>query len=278
MREPGTCAKQSLSARAGWRIEHDDMDKWIDQSRVQLKGVVADERKTADPGAQSRLPASDISADRQHRLTRGENVGQDRQRTDRTAIEHGATGGGRGLGISAARGRWRCEERQRTFKLINDPAQVLAALPQHLDRPRRARLSVPEDEPRLDGSVPNVALEPEGGVGWLARLDVEPAVASERHPGRSRATGADREPSVAPLPHRAHVVESGTGHEQPRPGIAGAARLEELELLGELQAELSARDDRIDPLHRAAAAPVSAPRPRAPRSRLAARRAGHRRR
>jgi hypothetical protein len=74
---------------------------------------------------------------------------------------------------------------------------------------------------------------------------------AEGHGASSMAAGLDAEAQVAPLlAHRARIGEAGGRHEQRDRRVADAERREALELLGQLEAELVARHDRVDALDR----------------------------
>ena len=53
---------------------------------------------------------------------------------------------------------------------------------------------------------------------------------------------------MAALPHRAHVVEPCARYEQSRRRVGHPARLKRLQLLGQIEAELMAGDDRVGAL------------------------------
>src|ERR1700733_12958701 len=95
-------------------------------------------------------------------------------------------------------------------------------------------------------SLPNVAPEPKRGVDRLIGFAPGAPLAAEGPRPRTDPARADREAQVASLPHRARVMQAGAGHEQPGAWIADPARLETLELLGQVEAELTAGGDRVD--------------------------------
>ena len=104
-----------------------------------------------------------------------------------------------------------------------------------------------QDEAGFDRAVPSVSLELEGRVARVARVVADAAVAAERDRTRPDPARADGEARVAPLPHRSHVGELCPGDQQARRRVPHPARLEPLELLGQVESERVARDDRVDP-------------------------------
>ena len=111
-------------------------------------------------------------------------------------------------------------------------------------------LGVAQHEPRLDGAVVAVELQPHDGVDRLARRRRQRAAATERDAARARAAGREAERDVAPLPHRPRVVEQRARDEQRRLRVADPERREPLELLGEPDVERVAGHDGVDALDR----------------------------
>ena len=108
------------------------------------------------------------------------------------------------------------------------------------------RDGVAQDQPRLDRAVPLVQLQ--------AERRVEPGLAAVGQPrhaegdgARADAAGLDGEAHVLALAHRARVDQARRRHEQHRLRVALAEGREALEVLGQVGAELAARDDRVDP-------------------------------
>ncbi len=110
------------------------------------------------------------------------------------------------------------------------------------------RVELAQDDPRLDGSVPVIQLEADGGVDDLVVLDAEPG-APEGDAERPVRAAVQIEACVsAPFPHRPHVADPGAGDQQPHPWIAHPEGAEPAELLGQLEPEIGAADHRVDPL------------------------------
>ena len=120
-----------------------------------------------------------------------------RDRRGAAATGGGPRGGGRGG--AAATG----VEARASSSATAPPPRAARGSPTTLDRRRRGRARVAEDEPRLDRAVVAVDLEPDGGVDGLARARPgSDAAAPERDAARARAARREREGDVAPLPHR----------------------------------------------------------------------------
>src|SRR5215204_5120947 len=78
----------------------------------------------------------------------------------------------------------------------------------------RGSMCVAEDQPWLGGAVPVVSLEADDGLDGLAGLRREAGAGAEEDAAGAGAAGGEGEGDVAPLPHRARVVEQCGGHEQ----------------------------------------------------------------
>ncbi len=114
--------------------------------------------------------------------------------------------------------------------------------------PPSKRVELAQDDARLDRAVPVVDLEPDRGVDLLVLADAE-AGAAEGDADRAVGAAVEAEARVlALLPHRPHVADPGRRHHQPHAGIAHPERRQLLQLLGQLEAEADAADDRVDPL------------------------------
>ena len=157
-------------------------------------------------------------------------------------------------------------------------------LAEHVDRRGPGAAGVAEHQPRLDGAVPAVRLEPDGGLDRLVRRRGQAMARAELHAARARAAGVQRERDVAALPHRARIGEVGGRDEQRHRRVAVAERREPLELLGERRASARRLPRRRRCAPAAPGRPASAPRRRARRTtpgtrrRRRARSSGRRRR
>ena len=125
-------------------------------------------------------------------------------------------------------GRAPSSRRQRRRRTSGSPITSIGA-----GAARRARGA--STQPRLDGAVPAVDLQPHGGVDRLVGLGRQPAAAAELHAARRGAPPAcERERDVAALrPSRAASASVRGRHEQRHRRVAQAERREPLELLGE---------------------------------------------
>ena len=110
----------------------------------------------------------------------------------------------------------------------------------------RGRLGVAQDEPRLDRAVPLVELQGERRVVGVA---VGQPADAEGDGAGAVAAGLDGEAHVAALlAHRPRVDEPRGRHEQRDRRIADPEGRQPLELLGQGEAELVARDHGVDAL------------------------------
>ena len=117
-------------------------------------------------------------------------------------------------------------------------------LADELDRRRRARPRVAQQQARLDAAVVLVDLERERRVERV--LAVDRRLAERDGAGAGGARGDGEAHVLVALPHRARVAAAGGGHEQRHAGVADPERREALQLLGERQADLVAGDDGVD--------------------------------
>ena len=126
-------------------------------------------------------------------------------------------------------------------------------LAEHVDLARLGRAERAQDHARLHDPLPAVLLQPEGDVvGSLGRRGERLGRRAERHAARLRAAGChEREAGVLLLlAHAGHALEAGGGHEQGRLRVAHPERAEQLEVLGEVEAEVAAGHDGVDALDR----------------------------
>ena len=119
-------------------------------------------------------------------------------------------------------------------------------LAEQLDRRLQRPLGVAQDQPRLGGPVPVVALQAHDGADGLAGRRGQLRARAEQHAARAGAARGEREGDVPALPHRPRVVEQRGRDEQRDGGVALAERGELLELLGERERERVARRDGVD--------------------------------
>ena len=134
--------------------------------------------------------------------------------------------------------RGQAGRRSSSCRASAPPAKRLRARPSTLDR----RAGVGDDlprwrrtQPRLDGAVPAVALQAEGGVGGPSGVDREAAVARTRTraSGRRRLDREARRGGSSPIGRGSASCAAGTS--RLTGGVAHAERRELRELLGELE-------------------------------------------
>ena len=175
----------------------------------------AQTRRPAAPSPASRR--GDIRAHRQHRRRRRDA----RRRARRAGLAAPVDARARGLAARPAPARARIA---RQLVEHGQRQVVVAARRARSIGRRRARPSVAEHQPRLDGAVPDVALQPEGGVDRLLGLDrraarrsrtrraralVPPEPTEKRRwrpspigrRSRKRAPGTSRRGRGLPMPH-----------------------------------------------------------------------------
>ena len=230
-----------------------------DQLGLARERVVADQREAAGPLAQ---PASRRGTSAQTASTGasgGDRVGEHRQRALAAPVEDDACAGGWAArhGPRTRRRAALAGARRRTG--IRLRARARRAPPPGNPPARRAPRSAPARTAARGGAraaarrAPFHTLRSSRKVAssrLARRRHGEAPVAAERDRARARAAGDDREARVAALPHRPQIAEAGAGHEQPRPGLPIPHGSSALELLGQREPELGARDDRVDPLDR----------------------------
>ncbi len=145
---------------------------------------------------------------------------------------------------AADRRRARALPRAEVARELGRDAVGERGLAEHVDRRRPRRAGVAEHQARLDGAVPAVRLEPDGGVDRLVRARGQALARAELHAARARAAGVQRERDVAALADRARVGEVRGRDEQRHRRVAVAERREPLELLGERRASARRRPRR----------------------------------
>ena len=212
------------------RVEDDEVVVARRQPRVALERLVVGEVEAAEPAVEVPGAPARVGRDDQHALATGDERRDDAGDAAAAAVAAGRAGG--------------ADRRSPPASRRGAPRRAIGA--------GSAGPRVAQDEPRLDRAVPLVDLEAERRVDRPVGVARDLPGGAERDGPGADAAGLDREADVPVLPHRARVAERRRRDEQLDRRVALAERRELLELLGEREAELVARDDGVDALGRVA--------------------------
>ena len=145
------------------RVERGQVRERVREGGVALERGPRAQGEAAQAVTQPAQAPRHVRAHDEHGLARGD------QRPERPGQALPAR-----IGIPASRsvrGGLRGRPPERRLELNQGPGEISVRLAEHLHRRRGARPRAAQDEPRLDESVPGVALERERRVGRGARLD-----------------------------------------------------------------------------------------------------------